>query len=175
MSTLTANDKLIADLISDGTISVDLTAGHAFSSRSNTPTKPLGSPTKKGYIRVALTVKGKCRALMVHRIIWIAANGIPPESTPQINHKDTCKSNNSIGNLELQTNAGNAQHAAMHGLLGKGRGEKARTAKLTAADVISLRKQYDEGMATTAIAAQFGITVVQARRIGKRQCWAWLA
>ena len=54
---------------------------------------------KDGYVKVILCKNNKTRFLSIHRLI--AEAFIPnPDNLPQINHKDECKSNNSIDNLE---------------------------------------------------------------------------
>lgn len=58
---------------------------------------------KDGYQQVGLTDnEGKQHMQLVHRITWIAVKGEIPEGM-QLNHKDECKSNNHIDNLELVT------------------------------------------------------------------------
>lgn len=55
-----------------------------------------------GYHRVTLTVSGKSKIFLLHRLIAIAF--IPnPYGYPCVNHKDENKSNNSINNLEWCT------------------------------------------------------------------------
>ena len=52
-----------------------------------------------GYIRVGLSIDGKLKNLLVHRLV--AQAFIPnPNNLPQINHKDEDKTNNVVGNLE---------------------------------------------------------------------------
>ena len=55
-----------------------------------------------GYRRVGLTVSGKSKPFLLHRLIATAF--IPnPNNYPCVNHKDEIKSNNSIDNLEWCT------------------------------------------------------------------------
>lgn len=59
--------------------------------------KPLKND--KGYLRVQLSKNGKKRIYFVHRLV--AQAFIPnPDNLPCINHKDECKSNNNVDNLE---------------------------------------------------------------------------
>lgn len=61
-------------------------------------------PRKKcwGYMSVALSKNGKAKEFKVHRLV--AEMFIPnPHKFPQINHKDECKTNNKVSNLEWCT------------------------------------------------------------------------
>lgn len=67
--------------------------------------------SQKGYKRVRLNK----RVYFVHRLIATAF--IPnPKGLPQVNHKDGCKTNNDISNLEWVTNQENRDHAVATGL-----------------------------------------------------------
>lgn len=57
---------------------------------------------KKGYLRVSLTKNKVRKKHMVHRLV--AQVFIPnPDNLPQVNHKDECKTNNYVDNLEWCT------------------------------------------------------------------------
>lgn len=65
----------------------------------------------KGYKRVQI----KDKWVSVHRLV--AKAFIPnPDNKPQVNHKDTNKTNNYVDNLEWVTNAENHAHKMEHGL-----------------------------------------------------------
>lgn len=71
--------------------------------------------TKKGYLRVDLTSEGKKKHFKVHRLV--AGAFIPnPNNLPQVNHKDTNKSNNHVDNLEWSNNQLNMAHAFVNNL-----------------------------------------------------------
>lgn len=65
---------------------------------------------KKGYRRFEIFKPGERTRITAHRLVAIAF--IPnPEGKPHINHKDGCKSNNYVGNLEWCTPQENVTHA----------------------------------------------------------------
>ena len=99
-------EPLVQPLIASGRLYVDLMTGLIFSTRSNTPDKPLGALTAKGYLRVCISVDGKQAHALAHRIVWIARHGPIPEGV-QIDHVDTVKTHNWISNLEAVTGAEN--------------------------------------------------------------------
>ena len=55
--------------------------------------------TKDGYLKVKLCKNGKMKHICVHRLV--AEAYIPnTDNLPQVNHKDECKTNNCLRNLE---------------------------------------------------------------------------
>lgn len=66
--------------------------------------------TPKGYLRLQLQYNGKCKNLMVHRIVAEAFLE-NKELKPEVNHIDGNKTNNKINNLEWVTSSENQQHA----------------------------------------------------------------
>lgn len=68
-------------------------------------------PAKKkcGYLEVLLYKDGKTKHWKVHRLVAVAF--IPnPDSLPQVNHKDECKTNNNVWNLEWCTHEYNQNY-----------------------------------------------------------------
>lgn len=79
--------------------------------------------TKKGYLRVDLTKDGVRRSHQIHRLV--AEAFIPnPEGKEQVNHRDGCKLNNAVSNLEWNSNEENILHANENGLRGVSRQPK---------------------------------------------------
>ena len=70
---------------------------------------------KKGYKIVYLSKDGKQKTIKVHRLVAMAfiENPLP---LPQVNHKDGCKTNNYVDNLEWCDNSYNQKHAHDSGL-----------------------------------------------------------
>lgn len=62
-----------------------------------------------GYLQVTLYKDGKCKKCTVHRLV---AEAFLPnvEGLSQVNHKDECKTNNAVSNLEWCTASYNLQY-----------------------------------------------------------------
>lgn len=72
-------------------------------------------PTKDNYRRIVLMREGIKTRYMAHRLV--ALTFIPnPDNLPYINHKNGCKSNNAVENLEWCTASENSRHAIRTGL-----------------------------------------------------------
>lgn len=108
------NDSEIVSLIERGRIKVDTENGLVYCPRSNTPNKPVGAKTKKGYLRLCLQVKGVQSHFMVHRIIWVSVHG-PLKDDMQIDHISCNKADNRIANLEAVTLGENMRRAVAVG------------------------------------------------------------
>ena len=75
---------------------------------------------QNGYAYVSVNYMGKSRKqhklTTIHRLVAIAF--IPnPENKPQVNHKNSNRQDNWVGNLEWVTRGENMQHAKNHGFL----------------------------------------------------------
>lgn len=99
----------------------------------------------KGYLRVALYKNKTCKRRFVHLIMMESFFPVF-DKTLQINHKDGCKYNNVLNNLEWVTPSQNVRHAIANGLKPKQYGEDIGTHKLTNEDVLSIRNEYSRGV-----------------------------
>lgn len=121
-----------------------------------------------GYLRVNVGDKLK----RVHRLV--AEAFIPnPDNKPAVNHKDGDKSNNHHTNLEWATHAENSQHAYSTGLGTALCGEKHYNSKLTAEDVVAIRKDYSNNYPgwTRDTAARYGVHRCTIGDIVKGRRW----
>ncbi|MDE2107019.1 MAG: HNH endonuclease [Patescibacteria group bacterium] len=109
-------DADIQSLIVSRLLVIDIERGLVFSPNSNTPDRPLGAVTKKGYLRTCLNCCGSPKTVMVHRIVCIAAHGIPPAGRPFVNHINGKKTDNSSRNLEWVSHTENMSHSRRLGL-----------------------------------------------------------
>lgn len=105
----------------------------------------------KGYLRIDLPNK----RVKVHRII--ASHFMQnPDNLPQVNHKDTDKTNNAASNLEWCTNAENMAHAVKNGALAnrKIRGGNNGMAILTESDAMEILKLFKPRIFTRKMLAK---------------------
>lgn len=70
-----------------------------------------GSSHYSGYVHI----KVDDTRYSAHRLAWLHHYGEDPGAL-QINHLDSCRSNNAIANLELVTSRENIQHSSKHGV-----------------------------------------------------------
>lgn len=83
-----------------------------------------------GYLTVAICKNGENKTCSVHRLV--AEAFIPNlDGLPQVNHKDGCKFNNHVDNLEWCTQSENQQHAVRMGLKTIPQGEDSPCSHLT--------------------------------------------
>ena len=71
--------------------------------------KVLRPCVNKGYLMVRLYNNGKMRDHRIHRLVALAFI-YNPDNLPEVNHKDECKTNNCIGNLEWCTGKYNCNY-----------------------------------------------------------------
>jgi hypothetical protein len=80
----------------------------------------------KGYLRVNLYSDSKGKSIFIHKLVTAAFIGVRPTHLV-VNHKDACKTNNRIENLEYVTELENTRHATEMGLMARGDRHNSRT------------------------------------------------
>ena len=104
---------------------------------------PCKAATGGRYRCVSLSVKGKIKKFLIHRLV--AKAFIPnPKGYLEVNHLDGVPSNNNVTNLEWCDKRHNHLHAYAIGLQKPKRGEDVHTHKLTEREVKFLR--YIKGL-----------------------------
>lgn len=79
----------------------------------NNKTKKImkGKVTSTGYKEYCLTLHGKKKSLLAHRLVYSIFNNVELTRNQVINHKDGNKLNNHIDNLEITTASQNSLHS----------------------------------------------------------------
>lgn len=125
-----------------------------------------------GYKRYLLRRGGKSKKFYGHHLVAITYVGPRPSMLHQVRHLDGNRKNNHASNLRWGTVKENAADKVAHG--NSSRGEKNVKAKLTASDVVAIRKMVSETMSQTDIAKKFGVTHGAVNHIVNGHTWSWL-
>ncbi len=97
----------------------------------------------RGYQTVDLSKNGVWKKYTVHRLV--AKAFIPnPDNKPEVNHKDSNRSNNVASNLEWATSSENSIHAINFGFQSLRRGEGSPVSKLNDELVLHIRELAEE-------------------------------
>jgi hypothetical protein len=130
--------------------------------------------TTNGYPYISLRQPGdkKGRAIAVSRLVLMAFVGLPPTEDHQAAHGDGDPLNNNLSNLRWATHSENQMDRVRHGT--SNRGARQHMSKLTADDILAIRRRLAAGHTQRSIADDHGIarTTVSSIAIGKS--WFWL-
>jgi hypothetical protein len=125
----------------------------------------------RGYLTVRLSKSGTGKSMAVSRLV--ALTFIPnPEGKLCVNHINSVRNDNRLENLEWCTHGENMRHAARMGRLGKRplKGEKVGTSKLTAKQVLAIRKAYPR-MTLVQLGAKYSVSFSLISGIVRRKRW----
>jgi hypothetical protein len=125
---------------------------------------------RDGYPQVRIGPAGAQRTVCVHRLVALTFIS-NPRGVRFVNHIDGDKTNNRVSNLEWVTRKENAQHSVRMGLQPLKLGEETGNAKLTAPEVLAIRK--DPRLARI-VAADFGVHTSLIYLIRHRKVWQHL-
>lgn len=122
-------------------------------------------PSNRDYLTARLTKQGKQYSPNVHRLVALAFLG-PCPTGHEVHHKDGNRQNNRADNLEYITRQENCIHS--YRVMGKDNG----TTKLTAEQVVEIRRLYAEGGITRSeLGDRYGVTYGAVSHIIKRKTW----
>jgi hypothetical protein len=126
---------------------------------------------KNGYVRYSLCVGNKKVQFSAHRLV--AKAFIPnPKNKPDINHKDSNRGNNFVGNLEWATEKENIQHALKLGRYDHTRkkGEEHHMSVLTKEKVLNIREDR-KSLTFREIAKKYSISKSTVQQIINKKTW----
>lgn len=137
--------------------------GDVFSLRTNKLIKQV--IPKSGYCIFTTRFGGRRGVLKCFRVHRLVAEAfIPnPENKPQVNHKNCCRSDNVVTNLEWVTPKENSEHAIKMGRCVIHQGQDRVNSKLTDDSVRYIRNNYiprDRKFGARALGREFGVDKV---------------
>lgn len=127
-----------------------------------------------GYYGACLRKDNSSKTIYNHRLVALAF--IENEFNYDcINHKDGCKENNHVENLEWCTRSMNIRHAIDTGLIVHAKGINSSNVKLKPSNVLKIRCLcLDNNMSPKDIALVYGVSVSQVYAIHHRTTWKHL-
>jgi hypothetical protein len=178
---MTEGEAFMINLIHEDVLSVDEEGrvwrhkirGSKYSNYHSLPEpRRAESPSGNGYLTLNVVERGRKYRCKAHRVIWIYFHGDIDDNLT-INHIDSDGTNNHPSNLELVTQAENAQHAFRVGRRCGRPGTKHHNTKLSEGNIAEIRKLYADGMySQSQIGKMFGIGQTQVGRIIRGERWS---
>ena len=101
----------------------------------------------------------------IHRLVMLAFIGEPETQRTVVRHLNGDPSDNRLENLAYGTQSDNNIDIYRQGKVFK---------KLSAEDVMEIRKKADSGVSSRQIALEYGVSKTQINRIRKKTRFAWL-
>ena len=132
----------------------------------------VGCTDSAGYMLLKVTTGQNTLTLRRHQIVLETFKGPRPEGCVG-RHLDGDPSNDSPGNLIWGTQKENMQDAVGHGTTTKG--SKNARAKLTEADVTTIKERLASGESGRALGQEFNMSESTMCDIKKGRTWCWLA
>lgn len=121
-----------------------------------------------GYPAVVIWNDNGIRQACVHTIVLETYVGPCPDGY-ECRHLDGCRTNNHVSNLAWGTRADNHRDQIRHGTTTKG--EMNCNAKLTADDVIEIRRRRSNGEPLRVLVDDFNVTKSNISGIANRRTW----
>lgn len=137
-------------------------------------------PLKDGYFGVTLCGPQGQRQAKIHLIVCRTFHGVRPSNRHEAAHWDGDKSNNREDNLRWALPIENHGDMIRHGRTTRGRrsrrvdGVATDCAKLSADQVLEIRRLIASGSICRVIGAQFGVSEAMIFAIKHRRAWGWL-
>lgn len=145
-------------------------SGDVWSTKRRVPFRMKPYLEQNGYLRLRLFAAHGAWHVGVNRLVALAFLGPPPAADSVVMHLDNNPKNNSLENLCWGSQADNLRQCRQEGRTKPTCGERNRHAKLTAPDVMAIRRAVLRGERRLLIARRYGIT---RRTVGDIMTRSW--
>ncbi len=120
-----------------------------------------------GYLQVSLRNNGRYKLRLVHRLVAEAfINNSNPEEFTQVNHKNSCKTENRVENLEWCSSAYNMRHMVANG--------HPAQAKLNYKKAGEIRELLLLGAKVKRLAEKYDVSPDTIYAIKAGRTWSWI-
>lgn len=124
----------------------------------------------QGYPFVTLRNDGKSKTARIARLVAIEFLGLPPFDGAEVAHNDGVRDNARVDNLRWASRVENQADRRRHGT--RLAGSSVFGAKLTEADIPSIRSRIAAGHRYDDIAESYGVSKSTIYQIAKNKIWA---
>lgn len=128
---------------------------------------------RSGHLMVRLYQNGRAHTPRIHRLVAVAFLGDPPGPQYVCCHNNGNPADNRLSNLRWDTQAGNLADTLRHGT--RAQGATHGMAKLTAEQVLELRRRRAGGERCGALAREYGVSHGAVSLLTRGKTWAAIA
>lgn len=128
----------------------------------------------KGYLFFHMRVKGRKRAVPVHRLVAYTKYGDELFKHEMVRHLDNDKQNNSTDNIALGNWLDNYNDMSEE-IRNKMLASQIRSRKFTDSEIIEIRKSLEEGRTVRGMAEKFNVSPGTIQQIKERRTYKWVS
>lgn len=130
------------------------------------------SLNSNGYLTFKYWHKGKGKSTLLHRAVCRTFHGKAPSDKPHSLHKNHIKTDCRASNLYWGNDLDNSNDKIKAGRDNKSRGINHYMSKVTPAEVVSIRHDYDSGKKSLSeLAREYQVTAANIQAIVTRKTW----
>lgn len=156
-------DQLCLEIAESELIKIDFEKGLVYASRF--ANRQIGTLNMQGYVVATLHWNGDRKQIKLHRLIWIAKNGLIPEGFV-LDHINRIRSDNRLVNLRLADAQLNAENRRSY------LGDDNPAVKINAQIANSIRNDHKEMQSYSQVAKKYHVSRSLVAQIVRNEIWA---